>query len=89
MVQPLNKPSSSWLKAEDNIALLQIIPYEAWLAKVGKKTRNMVRKAQKSGVQTEVVEPTEQLAEGIWKIYNETPSARQSFFTLWDTARAC
>ncbi|XES76973.1 MAG: GNAT family N-acetyltransferase [Candidatus Bathyarchaeia archaeon] len=70
---PLNKPSSSWLKAEDNIALLQIIPYEAWLAKVGKKTRNMVRKAQKSGVQTEVVEPTEQLAEGIWKIYNETP----------------
>jgi hypothetical protein len=70
---PITDPRSSWLKAEDNIALLQITPYEAWLAEVGKKTRNMIRKAEKSGVRTEVVEPTEQLAKGIWKIYNETP----------------
>jgi hypothetical protein len=70
---PLLKVSSSSSKAEDNVALLQIIPYEDWLIKVGKKTRNMVRKAEKSGVQTKVVEESEQLAEGIWKIYNEAP----------------
>jgi hypothetical protein len=64
---------SNWSKTEDNVALLKIIPYEEWLAKVGKKTRNMVRKAEKSGVRTEIVEASEQLAEGIWKVYNETP----------------
>jgi len=66
-------PSSSWVKTEDNIALLQVISYDEWWRNVGKKTRNMVRKAEKSGVKTEVVEPSEKLAEGIWKIYNETP----------------
>jgi hypothetical protein len=60
-------------KTEDNIALLQVASYEEWWKNVGKKTRNMVRKAEKSGLKTEVVEPTEKLAEGIWKIYNETP----------------
>ncbi|MCW4009794.1 MAG: GNAT family N-acetyltransferase [Candidatus Bathyarchaeota archaeon] len=70
---PINAPSSKWLRAEDNIALLQIIPYSEWLAKVGKKTRNMIRKAEKSGVKTEVVEASEQLAEGISRIFNETP----------------
>ena len=33
----------------------------------------MVRKAEKSGVTTRVTIADEKLAEGIWKIYNETP----------------
>jgi hypothetical protein len=70
---PISNVPSNWSKTEDNVALLKIIPYEEWLAKVGKKTRNMVRKAEKSGVRTEIVEASEQLAEGIWKVYNETP----------------
>jgi hypothetical protein len=74
------EPSSSWLKAEDNIALLQVTTYDRWLESVGKKTRNMVRKAEKSGVRTEVVEPNEKLAEGIWKIYNETPIRQERAF---------
>ncbi|HTY76117.1 MAG TPA: hypothetical protein VMD05_11210 [Candidatus Nanoarchaeia archaeon] len=70
---PIPHPPQEWVTAEDNIALLKIVPYAEWLSAVGKKTRNMIRKAEKSGVKTEVVEPTDKLAEGIWKIYNETP----------------
>ena len=70
---PITNPPQGWLTAEDNIALLKIVPYADWLNTVGKKTRNMIRKAEKSGVKTEVAEPTAKLAEGIWRIYNETP----------------
>ncbi len=65
--------SKRWRKTEDNVALLEVTTYSAWLEQVGKKTRNMVRKAEKSGVRVEVTAPSEGLIEGIWKIYNETP----------------
>jgi hypothetical protein len=73
-------PPHFWFKAEDNIALLQVESYEKWWKNVGKKTRNMVRKAEKNGVKTDVVDPSEKLAEGIWKIYNETPIRQKRFF---------
>jgi hypothetical protein len=73
-------PPKSWLKANDNIALLQITSYEEWWKSIGKKTRNMIRKAEKSGVRTEIAEPSEKLAEGIWKIYNETPIRQERGF---------
>jgi hypothetical protein len=65
--------SKSWVKGNDNIALLHITSYEDWLKSIGKKTRNMIRKAEKSGVETRIAEPSDKLAEGMWKIYNETP----------------
>jgi hypothetical protein len=43
----------------------------------------MVRKAEKSGVRTEVVQPNEKLAEGIWKIYNETPIRQERAFPYY------
>ncbi|MGD6935340.1 MAG: hypothetical protein ACQCN5_14155 [Candidatus Bathyarchaeia archaeon] len=67
------KPSKSWFKEEDNIALLNISTYDEWFERVGKKTRNMVRKAEKSGIETRIIEPDEKFAEGVWKIFNETP----------------
>jgi hypothetical protein len=70
---PIGNPSSSWLKTDDNIALLKVVPYANWLSAVGKKTRNMIRKAEKSGVKTEVVSYSDAFAEGVWRIYNETP----------------
>jgi hypothetical protein len=73
-------PPTFWFKAEDNIALLQVVSYEKWWKNVGKKTRNMVRKAEKNGVKPEVVDPSEKLAEGIWKIYNETPIRQERAF---------
>ena len=74
------KPLGGLVQAEDNVALLQVASYYEWWSNVGKKTRNMVRKAEKSGVKTEVVEPSEKLAEGIWKIYNETPIRQKRAF---------
>jgi hypothetical protein len=70
----------SWVKTEDNIALLNVTTYEDWLKLVGKKTRNMIRKAEKSGIQVQVAQPSENLAEGIWKIYNETPIRQERAF---------
>lgn len=66
-------PSSTWIKAEDNVGMLEIKDYEGWWSNVGKKTRNMVRRAEKSGIKVTVVEPSEKLAESICRIYNETP----------------
>lgn len=40
----------------------------------------MVRKAEKSGVKTDAVEPDEKLAEGIWRIYNESPIRQERAF---------
>jgi len=69
----ISNPPRFWFKTEDNIALLRVATYGEWWKKVGKKTRNMVRKAKKNNVKTEVVEPSVKLSESIWKIYNETP----------------
>jgi hypothetical protein len=76
----LPEPSTSRIKSEDNIAILHVATYDEWWAKTGKKTRNMVRKAEKGGLKTDIVEPNEKLAEGIWKIYNETPIRQERAF---------
>jgi hypothetical protein len=78
-------PPRNWLKAADNIALLQITTYEEWLRNIGKKTRNMIRKAEKNEIKTTVAEPNEELAEGIWKIYNETPIRQGRGFPHYGT----
>ena len=74
-------PPSTWIKTEDNVGLLDIKDYASWWSDVGKKTRNMVRRAEKSGINVTVVEPSEKLAEGIWKIYNETPVRQERAFS--------
>ena len=74
-----NAPQS-WLKTMDNIALLQITSYDDWWKGISKKTRNMIRKAEKSGIRTETAEPNEKLAEEICKIYNETPIRQERAF---------
>lgn len=78
-------PLKTWLKVNDNIGLLQITSYDEWLRNTGKKTRNMIRKAEKSGIRTIVAEPDEKLAEGIWKIYNETPIRQERGFPHYGT----
>jgi hypothetical protein len=69
----IQNPHKSWARAEDNIALLHLKSYDEWWNSISKKTRNMIRKAEKSGIRTFTAEPNEKLAEGVWKIYNETP----------------
>jgi hypothetical protein len=70
---PLNVDGKGWAKTKKDIGILKVPPYDNWLQTVGKKTRNMIRKAEKSGIKTEVTELNEQIVKGIWNIYNETP----------------
>lgn len=72
--------SKPWVKGSDNIALLYLTNYGEWWKNIGKKTRNMIRKAEKSGIRTDIVEPNETLAKGMWKIYNETPIRQERAF---------
>lgn len=79
----IQNPSKSWARADDNVALLQVTNYDEWLKKIGKKTRNMIRKAEKSEIKTEVVEPDQSFLEGVWKIYNETPIRQERSFPYY------
>ncbi|MFX0202608.1 MAG: GNAT family N-acetyltransferase, partial [Candidatus Hodarchaeota archaeon] len=67
-------------KVNENVALLEILSFHDWWKKIGKKTRNMIRKAEKSGIETENVIPNEKIVEGIWRIYNETPIRQNRSF---------
>lgn len=56
------------------IAVLPITTYEAWWKKqINDKTRNMVRKAHKSGVEVREVSFDDALIRGIQGIYDEAP----------------
>ncbi|NLD65760.1 MAG: hypothetical protein GX648_04215 [Crenarchaeota archaeon] len=70
---PVTNPPLNWVKTDDNIGLLEIKDYQTWWHSISKKTRNMVRKAEKEGVKVSIVSQSDDLARGIWQIYNETP----------------
>src|SRR5215469_2556720 len=54
----------------DSAALLSVTTFEHWWKKqINDKTRNMVRKAQKAGVEIRVVEFSDDLLRGIQAIY--------------------
>jgi hypothetical protein len=77
----IQSTSESWVSEEDNIGLLAVISYEKWLRSVVKKTRhNMVRKAERSGIRTEIVEADEKFFKDVWRIYNETPIRQNRAF---------
>ena len=58
----------------DSIAVIPITTYEHWWKKqINDKTRNMIRKAQKKGVDIRVIEFTDDFVKGIEGIYNESP----------------
>lgn len=58
----------------DSHAVVPVTTYEQWWKKqINDKSRNMVRKAQKNGVELRLVEFDDALVKGIVDIYNETP----------------
>jgi len=79
LYSPIN-PKNTWKIAEDNIAILHIKNYDYWWNIIGKKTRNMIRKAKKNAVVTYKVIPNIALAKEIWMIYNETPIRQNRAF---------
>jgi hypothetical protein len=53
---------------------MRITTYDNWWNKqINGKTRNMIRKAEKAGVQIRVCELTDDFVKGIQGIYNESP----------------
>jgi hypothetical protein len=58
----------------ESIAVLPITTYEHWWKnQIKDKTRNMIRRAQKKGVEIREVEFNEDLVKGIEGIYNDSP----------------
>ena len=58
----------------ESAAILKIGTYENWWKKtINDKTRNMVRKAEKKGVQVVIVPFTDDFVRGIKQIYDECP----------------
>jgi hypothetical protein len=82
---PVPNPPKTWKKTQETLALLKVNSYNEWFEKIGKKTRNMIRKAEKSGIITTVAVPDKKFAEGIWKIYNETPIRQGRSFPHYGT----
>jgi len=66
-------PKYSYPMEWENLAVLPLTTYDDWWKVIGKKTRNMVRLAEKKGVQLREVPFGENLVRGIREIYNETP----------------
>jgi len=79
-----DKPSG-WSKSTDNVAIAVFNDYKNWLWKLPEETESRLDRARKARLEVKVVNPKVsesvlderkagyKLAEGIWRIYNETP----------------
>lgn len=67
------EPRYNYYFEPEKIAVVTIASYDEWWKKqISDKTRNMIRKAAKAGVQLRTVEFNDELVRGIGRIYNET-----------------
>jgi hypothetical protein len=70
---PDTKPRYNFQMEWDYIEVLKIRTFLDWWRSIDRKTRNMVRKAEKSAVVIREVVPDEEFLKGVAEIYNETP----------------
>ena len=71
---PDSKPKYKYPMEWDNLAVLPISTYEHWWNKqIRSITKNRTKQAEKKGIVIREVQFDEQLARGIWEIYNESP----------------
>jgi len=71
---PYTSPRYDYLMEWDNVAALPVSTFDHWWStQIDGKTRNMVRRAEKKGVVVREVSFDDELARGIWEIYNECP----------------
>lgn len=67
-------PRYKWPMEVDNLAVLPITTFDNWWDKqIGFKARNKAKQAEKRGVVIREVPFSDELVQGIWEIYNETP----------------
>jgi hypothetical protein len=68
------EPRYGYVRGKDSLAVMSITTFEHWWKnQIKDKTRNMVRRAQKAGVQVRRVEFNDNLVMGIKGIYDESP----------------
>jgi hypothetical protein len=85
---PETKPKYSYPMEWDNLAALPVSSFDHWWTKVlGFKARNKAKQAEKKGVVLREVPFDDQLIEGIWKIYNETPIRQGKRFPHYGMTR--
>jgi hypothetical protein len=71
---PHTSPKHDYPMEWDNLAALRVSTFDHWwTTQLNNKTRNMVRRAEKSGVVVREVPFDDGLLRGIWNIYNECP----------------
>ena len=71
---PETKPKYSYYRESESIAAISIKTYDHWWNnQVNSKTRNLVRKAEKTGVTVRQVEFSDDFIHGMMDIFNETP----------------
>jgi hypothetical protein len=71
---PETEPRHRYPLEWDNLAAVPVTTFDAWWKdQVDNKTRNMVRRAEKKGVEVREVPFDEPFVRGISDIYNETP----------------
>jgi hypothetical protein len=67
-------PRYSYRMEWDNLAAVPVSTFDKWFGQqINRKTRNMIRKAEKSGITVSEVPFNDALVEGIAAINNETP----------------
>ena len=78
---PETSPKFSYPFEIDNLAVLPISTFEEWWTKqIGFKARNKAKQAEKKGVVIREVPFDDDLARGIWEIYNECPVRQERRF---------
>jgi len=71
---PETSPKYAYPMEWDNFAALPVSTFERWWTKqIDNKTRNMVRRAERKGLEVREVTFDDALVRGICKIYNECP----------------
>jgi len=74
---PEAEPKFSYFMEWETLAAIPITTYEHWWNKqINVKTRNMVRKGGKKGVEIKIAEFNDELVRGIMNVFNETPVKR-------------
>jgi hypothetical protein len=57
----------------ETVGLLSINSFEDWFKKLPSRERNMIKKAERTGLQTQVVTVDKEFIQNAHQIYNETP----------------
>ena len=79
---PNTSPRHGYPTEWDNLAALQVSTFDNWWTKqINGKTRNMLRRAEKSGVTVREVRLDDALVQGISNVYNESQTRQGKAFS--------